>query len=74
MRCEDLVSLINDYLDGEMEPAFRTAFERHIRDCESCHAFFETYRKTKALTGELATHEIPAEVRDKIRKFLKKHI
>ena len=71
MRCEDLVGIINDYLEGEMRPEFRAEFERHLGDCSSCLAFLETYRKTKELTGEVACDEIPDEVRRRIKNFLK---
>lgn len=74
MRCEDLVGLIIDYLEDTMDPAFREEFERHIDDCSSCHAFFETYKKTKDLTGEVACHEIPPDVKDRIKDFLQKKI
>jgi len=71
MRCEDLIDLINDYLEGEMNPEFKGEFERHIDDCSSCLAFFETYKKTKELTGEISCREIPSEVQSRIKNFLK---
>ncbi len=74
MRCEDLVGIINDYIEGEMNPRFRAEFERHMGDCSSCLAFFETYKKTKELTGEIACRDIPPDVQKKIKSFLKKKI
>ncbi|MDH3972772.1 MAG: zf-HC2 domain-containing protein [Deltaproteobacteria bacterium] len=71
MRCEDLIELINDYLEGEMNPQFKEEFERHIDDCSSCLAFFETYKKTKELTGEISCKEIPDQVQSRIKDFLK---
>jgi len=72
MRCEDLVSILNEYLEGDLNSRFREEFERHIGDCNSCLAFFETYKKTKELTGEIACGDIPPEVKNKIKSFLKK--
>lgn len=74
MRCEDLVSIINDYIEGDMRPEYKAEFERHIGDCSSCFAFFETYKKTKELTGEVACDEIPPELKNKIKNFLKKNL
>ena len=71
MRCEDLVSVIIDYLEGEMKPEFRAEFERHIGDCSSCLAFLETYKKTKELTSQIGCSEIPPEVKNRIKAFLK---
>ncbi len=72
MRCEDLVSVIIDYLEGEMKPEFRAEFERHMGDCSSCLAFLDTYKKTKELTAQIGCNEIPPEVKKRIKTFLKK--
>lgn len=74
MRCEDLVSIINDYLEGDMASEFRAEFERHMGDCSSCLSFFETYKKTKELTSEIACEDIPDDVQERVRSFLKKKL
>lgn len=72
MRCEDLVSIIIDYVEDSMEPAYKEEFERHVGDCSSCLAFFETYKKTRDLTREIECDDIPSAVKDRVRSFLKK--
>ncbi|MDT8318276.1 MAG: zf-HC2 domain-containing protein [bacterium] len=74
MRCEDLVSVITDYLEGGMSSEFRAEFERHMGDCPSCLAFFETYKKTKELTSEIACEDIPDAVQERVRNLLKKKL
>lgn len=74
MRCEDLVALIIDYLEGEMDPLLREEFQRHMGDCSSCLAFLETYKKTKELTKDIKCDDIPDEVKRRVREFLKKQI
>ena len=74
MRCEDLVSIIIDYLEDSMDPVFKEEFERHMGDCSSCLAFFETYKKTRDLTKEIKCDDIPPDVQDRVRAFLKKKI
>ena len=71
MRCEDLVTIIIDYLEGNMNPILKEEFERHIGDCSPCHAFFATYKKTQELTGKICCEEIPVEVKERLKDFLK---
>lgn len=74
MRCEDLVSLIIDYLEGSMDPLLKEEFERHMGDCSSCLAFFETYQKTRDLTQKMACDDIPDDVQSRVKDFLKKKV
>lgn len=72
MRCEDLVSIIIDYLEDSMLPDLKAEFERHIGDCSSCLAFFETYKTTIDLIKKIQCDDIPADVQERLRVFLKK--
>jgi len=74
MRCEDLVGIIIDYVEGGMDPVLKEEFERHMGDCDSCLAFFETYQKTRELVREIACDDIPQEVQFRVKDFLKKNI
>jgi anti-sigma factor RsiW len=37
------------YVEGELEPAARAAFDRHLQRCSSCVAYLDSYRETVAL-------------------------
>ena len=74
MRCEDFVGLLIEYIEGSMQPRLREEFKRHIDDCSSCLAFVETYEKTKELTSELTCTDIPADLKERIKTFLRKKI
>jgi anti-sigma factor RsiW len=74
MRCEDLVGVIIDYVEGTMDPLLREEFDRHMGDCESCLAFFKTYEKTRELTKETACDDLPQEIQSRVKDFLKKNI
>jgi anti-sigma factor RsiW len=74
MRCEDLVQIMIDYMEDSMEPTLKEEFERHMGDCSSCLAFFETYKMTHDLTREIRCEEIPEEVQSRLKEFLKKKI
>ena len=39
LTCERVFEMLSEYLDGELSPSSRQAFERHIQTCESCAQF-----------------------------------
>lgn len=43
LRCEQIFELLSDYLDGELEPATREAFEAHIQGCTKCARFGQDF-------------------------------
>lgn len=44
--CEKVISLIADYLNGELDPNLQARFERHLSQCPECLAYVNTYRQT----------------------------
>jgi predicted anti-sigma-YlaC factor YlaD len=65
------VAVLQDYFDGTLDPKLAAAIERHFRNCPDCRAFSKTYGETVRLTGELATDDIPEEVRNRVRNALR---
>jgi anti-sigma factor RsiW len=70
MTCHDLIDVLADYLDGALPPDLVAELERHLEDCEPCRAYLATYRKTRALGAEAGRLEMPAEMRERLRRFL----
>ena len=60
ITCRQLIEFIVDYVEGGLEDAERTAFERHLARCRSCQAYLATYRATMSLARE-AESDAPAE-------------
>ena len=50
MRCDELVGLVTDYLEGTISEPDRARFERHIRECEWCDRYV---KQTRAVVKEL---------------------
>jgi anti-sigma factor RsiW len=46
MNCRDVIGFLMDYIDGVLESAERTEFEKHISICHSCVAYIKTYQQT----------------------------
>jgi len=74
ITCKDLVEFLLDYLDGTLDPETARALERHLKDCQGCQAFLNTYKATLASLGELACEEMPVELRARLTSFLKERI
>jgi len=75
LSCRDFVRFLDAYVDGELEPARRAVFERHLALCDDCVRYLESYRATIALgRAAFAASEwelepqVPAELLAAIRR------
>lgn len=59
MRCDELVGLVTDYLEGTISDADRRLFEAHVGECEWCERYVEQSRAVVAALGRLG--EEPAD-------------
>lgn len=50
ITCKQATSLIMDYLTGELDSETTSAFEKHLKACQDCLTFLNTYKKTIQLT------------------------
>ena len=62
--CQQVVELVNDYLEGALPRSERKRFERHLRACPNCTAYLEQMRVTIATTGRLTPEDLSPEARD----------
>lgn len=59
-RCQDLVEVVTDYLEGAMDPSTRARFDRHLRRCDGCDRYLAQIRRTVELTGRLSVDDVDA--------------
>src|SRR3954469_9373442 len=73
MNCEAAQTLVDAYIDGELDPAGRLEIERHLEDCASCS---HGYGQHRALQGALGAGELrfnaPPELRERVRFALRR--
>jgi anti-sigma factor RsiW len=70
MTCQEVISLLGDFLEHELGPDIGSALEHHLQDCPPCVAYLNTYRKTRELTGLAERGEMPEEMRRRLRALL----
>ncbi len=50
MTCREFVEFLNAYLNGDLTPAERAEFERHLAVCPACVRYLQSYETTTVLT------------------------
>jgi anti-sigma factor RsiW len=70
--CKQIIELLSDYLEGDMSPAQREAFEAHMSACPPCVVFLEDLKTTRVLIEGLRCEEVPQEVQSRLRSFLER--
>lgn len=54
MSCEQVDSLLNEYLDGELDSVTAATVEAHLAECDSCRQTYEQLRAICGAVGRLA--------------------
>jgi anti-sigma factor RsiW len=60
MKCADLLRMLNDYVDGDIDPGICKEFEKHLAGCNPCTIVVDNVRKTITLYREKSVFELPA--------------
>ncbi len=69
--CQQLVDFCLEFLDGSLPEGDQREFQRHLGHCSPCVTFFETYRRTPEISREAFALEMPSDVKDAVRSFLR---
>lgn len=71
MKCEEMLRMLNDYVDKDIDPAVCDQFEAHLEGCNPCQVVVDTIRKTITLYKEGEVYEVPVEFRDRLHRTLR---
>ena len=74
MNCSELRTAILDYLGEELVVEHRETFEVHLRTCDHCTFYLESYRHTVTLTRKMACGPLPPAFEARLRAALKDHL
>ncbi len=70
--CNQILSQLNDYADGEIPADLCLELEEHLSHCKNCSIVLDTLRKTIYLVRDLrtVTPEIPQDVETRLFAIL----
>jgi anti-sigma factor RsiW len=71
MKCEELLALLSEYVDGTVDPAVCAEFEQHMAGCNPCQVVVDNIRKTITLYKEGQPYELPPQFRRRLHDCLR---
>lgn len=71
MKCEELLALLNEYVDGTVDPAVCGEFDKHMAGCNPCKVVVDNIRKTITLYKAGQPYELPAKFQEKLHATLR---
>ena len=69
--CEQVLSQLSDYIDGELEASLCAELEAHLAECPDCRVMVDTLRKTVTLYRTQAKAALPSDVEHRLYRVLK---
>jgi mycothiol system anti-sigma-R factor len=75
MKCDEVIRLMDGYLDGELDAITNQEIELHLRECKACQQAYETQRSLVHAIGTAAPYyKAPVELRERIQYSLRQEI
>jgi len=69
--CSELLAMLNDYVDGGVDPAVCKELEAHLAQCNPCRVVIDNVRKTITLYRNDEPCELPVEFRSRLHVALR---
>lgn len=71
--CDELLALLNDYVDGGVDPAVCKDLQAHLAKCNPCRVVLDNVRKTITLYRDDGPCKLPVRFRTRLHAALRKH-
>lgn len=71
MKCEELLAMLNEYVDGPIDPGICEVFEKHLAGCNPCQVVVDNIRQTITLYKNGQLYELPAAFHQKLHDTLR---
>lgn len=69
-RCNELVSLLADFVEHHLPPEVHERLQHHLAKCPRCVIQLKTYQSTVSLLHTIKDDDLPAELRCTLKAFL----
>ena len=75
LTCDELRALIGDHLDGELHVDKQESFQLHLKGCQDCGFYLESYTHTVKVVKKLPKCvPLPAAAEARLRQALREHL
>ena len=71
MKCEEMLAMLNEYVDGTVDPALCAEFEKHMGGCNPCQVVVDNIRQTITLYKNGQQYDLPIAFRTKLHSALR---
>ena len=71
MKCQEMLQLLNEYVDGTIDPSVCTEFDQHLAGCNPCQVVIDNIRQTIALYQKGQPYELPVKFRESLHEALR---
>ena len=71
MKCEELLTMLNEYVDGTVDPAICDELEKHLAGCNPCQVVVDNIRQTITLYKEGQPYALPMQFREQMHATLR---
>jgi anti-sigma factor RsiW len=71
MKCDELLQLLSEYIDGDVDPAICDELDKHLADCDPCRVVVDNLRRTVRLYKQDKEFELPLIFRDRLHQALR---
>ena len=71
MKCEELLAALNEYVDGELDPAICDPFQEHLKGCNPCQIVVDNIRQTIRLYKAEEQFELPPTLHRRLGRLLR---
>jgi predicted anti-sigma-YlaC factor YlaD len=61
LRCQEVVELVTDYLEGALDTELTARFREHLRGCPHCTEYLDQVRRTIRSLGHVPVDALPPE-------------
>ena len=74
MKCAELLTMLNEYVDGTVDPAICEEFEKHMAGCNPCQVVVDNIRQTITLYKEGKPYDLPIAFRQRLHTALRQRL
>lgn len=70
IRCEEVISHLLTYLDGELDDVKRAQIDRHLEECRGCFSRAEFEKELRKRVRQIGEDKAPTTLKIRIKELI----